>query len=87
MRHLHALRLASLAAVVVAFACKLPIGEDSKTPAGVNLIINNPATTNNFQISFGNIANSVPGSYQVQITATAVGVSSPLPVTLTLNIS
>ena len=56
-------------------------------PAGVNVIINNPATTNNFQISFGNTGTSVPGSYQVQVTATAVGVTSPPPVTLTLNIS
>ena len=56
-------------------------------PPGVNLLINNPATGNNFQISFGNTAQSVAGSYQVQVTATAPGVASPPPVTLTLNIS
>ena len=59
----------------------------SGVPAGVTLIMNNPATTNNFQISFANGATATPGSYQVTVTASSPGVASPPPATLTLNIS
>jgi hypothetical protein len=58
----------------------------SGVPAGVTTAFTNPATGNNFPISFTNGASSVPGSYPIVITATAPGIA-PVTVNLTLSIS
>jgi hypothetical protein len=52
-------------------------------PAGADVIINNPATTNNFSITFGNPPAVQAGSYPVTITASAPGapnVTQPLTI-------